>query len=348
MPDARTEPEPRTRSGLDANTERELARLRRISSAVTEFDADIRSDAFARLAATPQTSSARVAVALGAVITGVVFAAITAAWYERHAGFWRRVWHWLDRGPAHPVPLVILVGVLAACVAALLISGFSPVGKVPSLVAAVAGGISALAAATFALYPNLVPSTERSFTISNVRLERSVTLGQYMNLTDVAQVLGYDRDVRFPKPGSMSLSQQGFVIDFAFQTKGLRNQSVGLRWMLFNGSTGSLFRQSEPQTDVWCLYEVNPTQSPCLLYGSHLKDLDVGSFGLWVANAPPGIHRRQSQAAIVSSSGRPVECVVARVEAYDENGGDRLAYGDSPAFPGVPGSRVSCRSAAGL
>jgi hypothetical protein len=334
---------------LDADTQEELKRLKAISSAVAEFDPEVRGEAFTRLASVSAPGRRTLSFTItGAVITGLGVATLTGAWYARHSNAWRDAWQWLNHGTLHPWPLILAAGISSAAIGALVLSGFSPVGKVPTAFVAVAGGISAVTAAVFALSPNLAPSTQRSFTITNVRVEPHVSLEQYRQLNEVANVLAASSGWSFPAPSSKDADQQGFVVDFSFEAQGLRDKSVGFRWLLFDASTGKLAWQSNRYTDVWCEYETTHTPSPCLVYGGSFKDRDDGSFGLWVGNAPRAVGGRHAQSAVVDKFGSPMKCVVARVEAYDESGGNRLAYGDTPAFPGAANASTVCRAPAWL
>jgi hypothetical protein len=362
---------------LDGRVQDQRDRLKQLSREIEDFPPEVRADVFSRLAAIQADEEGHGRLVIRAsVLTGVIAAVVTAAWYERHSSTWIQFWHWLAHGWLHPWVLIIAVGLVGAGAAAVTISGLSPVGKVSGKLVAVAGGISAVAAALFAVYPNLVPATKRSFTIANVTVERGVTLGQYENEAYVTEVLQANASVwKFPSQESSEASAPGIVIDFNLQEEGLRNQSVGLRWVLFDSQTRQIVRQSDRDTDVWCRYNrrlratlrppsgrrpapptpstgteaqmtsTAPNPSPCLDFGGRFRDLDTNSFGLWVGYIPRPLPHVTRSSGMVDASGRPVRCLVARVESY-ANGEGRLFYADSSPFPGDVASATACASSA--
>jgi hypothetical protein len=314
----------------------EVDRLKPINDRLTAFHPEIRPQVFKRLLAAQAGHGGRFSKALVASLTAGLLAALVAgAWYERHASAWAQSWHWLQHGWGSPWVFMVIVFLVAVTVAGLVISGASPVGKVPGKLVAVAAGITAITGATLALYPNLGPSTEKSFTVQGVQVERNVSLVQYMDSPYVHNVLIRDRgrNWRFPPTDDPRAQSVGTVVDFNFQEKGLRQQDIGLRWVLFDAQTSERISESDSGTDPWCTYLAQLHPSPCLAFKGSLKDLDINSFGFWLSPED------------VTTTGKPAKCLFVRIEAYGGVHG-RLSYADSPAFPRTPGAKRACTGVA--
>jgi hypothetical protein len=317
---------------VDSRLTAEVERLKPINAELAAFEPEIREQVFKRLLAV-QAGRGRLLprAVLAGIAAGALAALVAGSWHERDAAAWGKSWHWLQRGWGSPWVFMAILALIAGVAAGLVTSGVSPVGKVPGKLVLIAAGITGITGATLALYPNLGPSTQNSFAVKDVQVERNVSLAQYIDQPYVANVLRRDNaeNWRFPPPNDPRARTLGIVVDFNFQEQGLRRQDVGLRWVVFNARTSERVAESGSATDEWCAYLVHPHASPCLAFKGELKDLDINSFGFWLA--PQALAKTDKR----------VKCLFVRIEAYTPVKG-RLSYADSPVFSGKPGVKNAC------
>jgi hypothetical protein len=296
----------------------EVERLRTINDELTAFDETVRQDVFKRLVAASQS---RVWGVLGAVGAGLLVALLVLAW--RWHDQWQGFWKWLQVSTIHWALLALALGLIIFLAVLAVASGLSAVGRIPGKAVAIVAGGSGVVALLFALYPNLVPSTEKSFTFRQIALERHVSLKGYLNRPYVKAVTNYYNDWKF-RPRD----HDGTVVDFQHEEKGLQGKEIGLRWLLFDAATDEPVGRSD-HLDPLCTDTIGEPPSPCLFYVGHKKDLDVGSFGFWIDTS-----------GITDRAGKPVKCFYVRLEAYVES--SRLTYANSSPFPPPSKSSRAC------
>jgi hypothetical protein len=188
------------------------------------------------------------------------------------------------------------------------------VGKRVSVVAVAVGGIigatSALLTSLFLVRPNLAQSTGNKAAITDVAVEREVTLEQYFAHFSVKSSLqrlkaAYpDRPQILLDRNGPRLHTLGTVIDFGIEVSGLRGVPVGGRWSVFDADSGKRLGESE---------DLDPLP---LSFKIEKKDSDTGSWESWIDTS--------------SFSSRTF---FVRLELFAEKDDTRITFKDTAVFP---------------
>jgi hypothetical protein len=163
--------------------------------------------------------------------------------------------------------------------------------------------VSGLVSVIFLGLPNVPTSTKQRVSITGVSIENGVSLDTYLKGHYIATLVKNERiTLREDRPAG---DTRGAVVRFGIVSEGVRKKRLPIRWSLIDRHTHTIAAESEA---------VDPVAQP-IASSAARKDLDIGTWEIWV-NTSPFKGKR----------------LFLRIEIYDDNNYDRLTFKETKSF----------------